>query len=214
MAGIFDNPRVQGWTAIGISACALLLTIDQARQTRDQAMRSVRPLCIAHFYQSKEAMQIDIDNGGLGPAQLRWAEVSVGGEQQRSWEEVFKKLGIKIFPRDGQEKQNTTALAGLMIPAGTSKTFVKAYFIEAGAEQTEEYLKQHASYINSLRNRVRIEFCYCSMYDECFYVEIGGSRNGLVELSHREGCKLIRPQVFGTPDDHFQFEPLDEKLLK
>ena len=82
------------WTPIIIALCALLLTIYQGGQTRLHNQLSVKPNLTSSFFYNDKSVGYTLDSRGLGPAIIKWVEVSVDGEAKGNWSEVESALSL------------------------------------------------------------------------------------------------------------------------
>lgn len=158
------------WTAdtwIGLSAaviagCALVLSICEgvARRTHDRL--SVYPEVQLGFYHAKDWAGWKLANVGLGPARIRWFEVTVDGKPQPHWRAVADALGLPL-PRShyfSVPHRNTILQLG------------ETYLFRVDGPVLIESLR-------AARDRVALRICYCSLYGECW--EQRGQGEGPVE---------------------------------
>jgi hypothetical protein len=113
------------------------------------------------FFFTKEGSGWMLANAGLGPAIVRWFTVYVDNEPQRTWNDVLKKLDIGttlfefnvVYPGD---------------PIRPGETGGRIFWIAPGPQSDA---------LTAKRGRVRLEICYCSIYEECWKLTtVFGSR--------------------------------------
>ena len=155
--------RVAQWSSLAalvISGLALGLGVYQTRLMQTQARASVWPYVVLGFNfndQGEHAgFELHVENNGVGPAILRSVHVSFDGTPVRHWSEVFAKLaehGSKV-------EASLSGLHAVVIPPSTNReTAVTAFHLldlDKGKRMFEA------------RERLAIEICYCSIYDDCW----------------------------------------------
>ena len=140
--------------SIIIALCSLFLTIDQACLARNQQRLSVRPAIHLDF-QFKEGSDagIILSNRGLGPARIKSLTLTLDGKPQGSWTAVLR--AINALPASGTVTfgriPNDT-----VYPVGYEELLIKT----DGASSASAFRKAF--------DRMRIEACYCSLYNECW----------------------------------------------
>lgn len=148
-----------------VAACALGLTVYQARSTDYQNRLSVVP----QLEFTEEAppsggnVEIYIENNGLGPARITGMEATVGNQFTRfkselDWSALSKKLDavgiamseaeVSTLPINAYIRSQQKLLL-LRIPVGS--------------------IAERAAVRKSLDN-LNLNFCYCSLYGDCFDV--------------------------------------------
>ena len=149
----------QHWTAltaIVISVCALVLSIDSARQDREHKRLSVRPVISISFSYTDDGAGFRARNVGLGPAIVKWFTVYVDDIPRSSWTDVRAALGMTDTDfRFGLFHQE-------MIYQPDSQSATVFWYTN----------RESAQQLIANRRRIRTEICYCSLYDEC-WVDVG-----------------------------------------
>lgn len=171
-----------GAVLIGVSA--LSVSAYQASIMREQQRMSVWPhvaLWNSNVDPSGKSSyyEIALQNEGVGPARLQSVEVLVDGQSVGSWGEAL----VKLKPKDAQGQAGeiwTSTLNNRVLPAGNKAI---GLHLQNGWQ---------AEVLDKERSRVRIRFCYCSIYNECTLVDEGKD----VEQQAVEACP--------TPDLPFE----------
>jgi hypothetical protein len=145
--------------AVGISLMALVVGFYQARIAERQAHASVWPyLTIGYnLYDRGEnrGFTWTVDNSGLGPALIQSVVVSLDGKPVRRWEDVTAVLGLK---KDFEH--TTSSVRGRVLPPNSNRdTTIQAIRVFA-LPDAEAFWKA--------RERLQMDVCYCSVYQECW----------------------------------------------
>lgn len=151
--------KVNIWAPIIIALIALFVAIDQGYQTRKHNKLSVQPVVgIVFEYTAQGGAGWNYKNSGLGPAIIKDFEVKVDAEIVPDWKVVIKKLGLfsSVEPRPGIEF--SAFRKGTIVKEDNSR---KVFWVQPGLYSQKLF-----------QNYSRVEFysCYCSVYEECWYV--------------------------------------------
>lgn len=106
-----------------------------------------------------EQLTFDLLNRGVGPARLRWSEISVGGEPVQSLREF---LGV-CCKLDKLDAAVSSGLKERVLGAGEWMRIVRIPR-EGLPEGVWEAL-------DAKRNSVRYRACYCSVLDDCWVLD-------------------------------------------
>ncbi len=145
--------------AIGLSVLAVVVSFYQARIAERQAHASVWPyLSIGYSIYDQGDQQgfaWNVDNNGLGPALIRSVTVSVDGLPRKRWVDVIAALGLQPgFLR------TTSSLGGRVLPPNINReTTVAAIRVLSLPE---------AKVFAQAVERLKMDICYCSVYEECW----------------------------------------------
>jgi hypothetical protein len=146
--------------AIAISALALALGIYQTRLMQTQARASVWPYLALGFRYNADGFSLYVRNNGVGPAAVRSVHVSIDDRPARHWSDVLQP----ILPQVDSIEMQVSALKGVVIPPSLNReTDVDAMSLKAGAV---------ADAMFKAANRLKIDVCYCSIYDECWIAHL------------------------------------------
>ncbi len=156
------SDRIVSISAVVVASCALFVSLFQSCETIQHQKLSVLPRIgfEKNFWRGAKSIGIKVMNQGVGPArvdrfQVHVDNVAVKGRGGEMWENALGILGIDepwvdfFYPYEGEYWQHG---------------FVE---IMLGAEQSE-YSKEKFSRLEEAVNRVNIEICYCSFYEECW----------------------------------------------
>jgi hypothetical protein len=146
-------------SAVAIALCAFVFTVMESKRNRDFHRRQSFPQMIATFYYTDEKAGFALASQGLGPANLKWFQVSVNGEPVSHWGEMFEKLGIEhgnryhfLIPRIGWRSNKSLS-----------------WIVSINSEDPNYKLfKERVS-------AVELSGCYCSVYDECWIFRSGST---------------------------------------
>lgn len=148
------------WTSIAavlIALCALMLSVYEGYNSRQHQRLSVRPYVRFSFYYDNKGAHFTLDNWGLGPAQLQWFQISVDNKPRKSWREVIRALGMG----DNVNFEQSIPAMGVMMPPSSIGKPVKILSVPTG--KSKELLIRNF-------NRVKLEACYSSLYNEYWIV--------------------------------------------
>jgi hypothetical protein len=119
-------------------------------ETRKFYRYSLRPFVSVSFYFSRDGAGWTMTRGGVGPSILKSFVVKVDDKEKYSWDEVSKSLGLSDDYTYLNPTLDLTYLPG----------FVNDIFWFKSKNDMTKLSLNH--------NRVTIELCYCSFYDECW----------------------------------------------
>ncbi|MBB5517893.1 hypothetical protein [Amphiplicatus metriothermophilus] len=137
---------------------ALYAALNEADAVRKQQQAAVWP------YVGIGSMDLDLETGaeifqrvalnsGIGPARIAAFRVTVDGASQKTWKEAVAALtGDRNIP------VVTGSISGRVIRPGEMIEMVTVRGDAAAA-------------INSAHSRLRVEACYCSVFDSCWLVD-------------------------------------------
>lgn len=112
----------------------------------------------------------DLRNAGLGPARAEWLKLSLDGKPLPDWASLLKAL------RDEAAASGDPAGAAAI---GNWSTSDVPMFVQGGSSlqllrwpRTEENAPIW-TFINKIRarDRLRVQTCYCSIFDECWIAD-------------------------------------------
>jgi hypothetical protein len=139
-----------------------------------------------------QILSLDILNRGVGPAHEKSLRVKVDGQYAAS---VDALIAASLTPDQAAEVQKARDDSVLVI----TKNNVKHRFVPGGAEQmifrtirTPENAR-FWDLLDDAQKKWSIEFCYCSVFDECWYVA-----NKWAEPEPVKQCTRDEPNEF-TP---------------
>jgi hypothetical protein len=150
---------IAAMSAVVIGACALVVAFFEVRIMRADQRASVLPMVELN----RKTLRTDSDvtqlaftaeNVGIGPASVVDFRVFVDGRPTTTWGDAVREL----LGRDESIKYSNSTIMGRVIPAGRTIDM----FSMSGTELT--------SYVNANIDRLEIEACYCSVFNECWTV--------------------------------------------
>jgi len=158
--------RLSANASVIIAACSMVIALVaaglsgySAYLTREHDRLSVRPKLLFTFAYDGTGAGWKIVNMGLGPARIRGFRVLINGVEQKAadkeefWTVIARGLNLPAETN----YQFTNPRVDEMIPV--EQTMTLCWVNKGPASQTLE-----AQYKN-----VGLEFCYCSIYDECWF---------------------------------------------
>ncbi len=145
-------------SAVLIGVCALAVSLYQATIMREQSqlMRehqraSVWPNVAVENSYTGDDFQLRLVNTGIGPAKIGAVRVTFDDEPLQTWTELIRR----VYParRIGYYHSK---VGDRVLPAGD---FEKVFAVSEDA--VADSLQTHIE-------RLAVEICYCSVYDECW----------------------------------------------
>jgi hypothetical protein len=172
------------WGALFVAVLALLLSVWTARSDQHHKSLSVRPrLLIESFYDEADLKNQKrgwrLHNKGLGPAVVRVFEVYVDDKPQTTWEAFASSLGLP-------ELRSLTHRIGILYSDGIVPAPTVLELFAVGDSAAPDSVARQTG-------RVRMDLCYCSLYDECW--RVSSVRDPVYRQSHVAvaGCDLPKP---------------------
>ena len=166
------NTMLTRRTVLRTAALALVVSLWSAYEDRRHKRLSVRPQMTITFIFNATDAGWTLTNSGLGPAIIQRFEVYVDDKPNESWDTFADSLGLTPPRSFGFGNPASFEIVPALAPSGWLFT------VKAGS-----------GYDVVLKNweRVRMELCYCSLYDECWLVSTRrGSRKTI------SSCELPR----------------------
>ena len=146
-----------GLSALLVSLVAVIVSVYSAYIDRAYARSSVWPrLTLSKSDYLKDGVPIyeyRIENAGTGPAIIKYAYVSVDNTYFKYWYQVFEHFELDM--------QNVTQ-------SHISTRVVPAYQSFAAQSTHNTDFMPHWRKVDE---KIDIELCYCSIYDECWRVD-------------------------------------------
>lgn len=145
---------------IFIAAVALYAALTESEAVRRQTAASVWPYVQLsvddHLSTDAALFELSLTNSGVGPAHIRAMRVTIGGRAMLTW------------------KDAVLAVVGTDAPA-FSQTFANNRVFRPG-ERVTIFGTRAPVLVRALREAVvnesaGVEYCYCSIFDECWTVD-------------------------------------------
>jgi hypothetical protein len=174
-----QRARLAQWgsiAALAISAFALAIGAYQTRLMQTQARASVWPYVVIGYSYSdggdRPGFDLHVENNGVGPAIVRSVQVRLDDKPVQHWTDVLGALvgrGMTVQAR-------FAGLSGSVIPPSTNReTAVSAMYV---ADAAVAKLFYHSV------DRLAIDICYCSIYDDCWVTHWRSPRSEPVGACH------------------------------
>jgi hypothetical protein len=148
--GRFSPEMITAIAAVVIGVGAIGVSLYETTLVRQQLKGSAWPNVEGGYSFSADAFRYFLTNTGVGPARIQHAEVSVDGEPVVDWAEFFQRLGLDVT------RYVTSYVARGALPPGA----VHEILVLDSDQPIDE--------LYELQDRVRIQLCYCSVYDDCW----------------------------------------------
>jgi hypothetical protein len=150
-----------GVSAVVIGVCALGVSLYETSLMREEQRAAVIPLVelsrsyyLEHDNAEGERVRLDLNiaNVGIGPARVSDFQVRVDGQPQATWGETIQAL----IGRDQAVSYVQSTINGRTIPPDRSIKMLQLEDSDVAREILAEF------------NRLEIEACFCSVFDECW----------------------------------------------
>lgn len=174
-----QRTRIAQWgsiAALAISALALAVGAWQTRLMQTQARASVWPYVVIGYNYGdsgdRPGFDLHVENNGVGPAIVRSVQVRLDDKPVRHWTDVMGDLvghGITV-------RADFAGLSGSVIPPSTNRqTAISAVYISDAAVAKTFY---------EAVDRLAVDICYCSIYDDCWIAHWQSRRSEPVAACH------------------------------
>lgn len=141
-------------------AVALYAALNESRAVRDQTAASVWPYVQIMIYDTDDGstarFALSLENVGVGPARMRGVELLLGGDVVRTWDEATASL-VDEEMLVGVDFGRTSVGTRVLSPGETVMAFQTTHRELSLAMQAAAYGGQ-----------VSLQYCYCSIFDECW----------------------------------------------
>lgn len=155
----WNTELVVAVSAVAIGVCTMLVYIYQARIMSKQMHAAVWPFIQTNLSETNTSIVLKVNNKGVGPAIVKKAFVIVNGERYADTQANLDSVGYKLTGKKGL-LNGYTNIEGRVISANE-----EIRFIEISDSVSLRLFKQAMS-----QNSIRIEICYCSVYNDCWKV--------------------------------------------
>ena len=181
-------------TALVTSICSIVIAIHHGHTMEKLVQANSIPYLIGGFStattEGDEVLSLDFLNRGVGPAHERSLRVTVDGQYARS----FNELVAKSLPPD-QAAEVAKARADKIIRVLQNN--VRTRFVGAGQPQMVFRIARTPEnarlwdLLDKAQGRWDIEYCYCSVFDDCWAV-----KGKFSEPKPTEECTRDEPHEF------------------
>lgn len=164
------------YSALVIALVALGVSIWQGYLTLRQNHLAVRPLLfsVADFTRGAEESGLILTNRGYGPALLIESQISVDGNPKQP----MTHEGWRVVLREGGMSTVAQTVSWSLEPGFVLETGNPFQLIGLKADDDDlEHLEALKQFVAS---KLRVEICYCSLYDECQRMTFTGNRTTIV----------------------------------
>ena len=145
--------------ALLISTLTAAAAMYQGHLIANQLSVTVWPYLSYRMTTSNAYVELAVENVGVGPAIIRGAVLYIDGAKQPSLASAIRRLGYVKGTNDTVTLSSVTA--GDVIRAGDAITIARV--------QSNSFAAKAAT----MRPRVRIETCYCSILSQCWMARTG-----------------------------------------
>lgn len=137
-------------SAVFIGVCAIGVSLYETSLIRQAQKGSVWPALGGGYSYNQDGFSYLLENSGVGPAIIEYIILSVDDEPVDTWSQFFEKLDVDVT-----NYLVTQASGRIISPQST----VDILFIPPS-----KIIDQ----IADQQSRVKVEVCYCSVYDDCW----------------------------------------------
>lgn len=163
-----SGPPIVSLLAIGLSICALLVSVFEVSAIRDEVRFQVWPFVSVGTGYSSEGFQVRLENKGVGPAKIRAIEYSWDGQpvQAERRSDVLNELVRRAV---GDEEAFDYGFYRMSDPEGG---------VMSADESTSLFAVPWTDTTRVLADRwgrsLFVTVCYCSVYEDCWVAELNG----------------------------------------
>lgn len=153
---------VVAYGAAVVALAALGVSIWQGMLTREHNRLSVLPVLFAHsdFTLGTEDSGLFLANRGGGPAILKASTISVNGGKPRE----MNADGWQTILREGGVSRSAATISWRFERGAVVDPHDPILVLRLDNGGTADELRELTKFV---RNDLRMEFCYCSLYEEC-----------------------------------------------
>lgn len=145
-----------------IAVVALFAAFQESAAVRKQTAGAVWPylqLQTTDFQRGDEAgMTVAFSNTGVGPAKVRHLRVSLDGRPVGGWDALFEGLGLAGRPSFARD----FIVQRVLLPGETVRIL-----------DTRDPALVRALLAAVAKERIDVQACYCSIFDDCWLAETG-----------------------------------------
>ena len=172
-----------GWVGVVIALCALGGSLYNAYLDLQYKRLSSQPHLEISFYTTKDGAGWMLCNFGLGPAVVQWFAAYVDGKYQVRWHDIETILG-----GPGGPFEVGTVVPGQYLLPGSIPG--KLFWVSS---------PERSAIIAANWQRVRLEACYCSIYDECWKVTNAARSNEQMDCRGADPIPRLGPTMSAPP---------------
>lgn len=144
------------WISLGamiIAFAGVLLTVREGNENREHNRLMVSPRVEISYDFTLQDLGFNLMSVGLGPAVVKWFEVTVDNKPQESWRETLTSLGI-----GNTQYGFSVPNPGLLYSVGETHPLLKL-----NSNSPEGHI------FDSKMGEIELRLCFCSMYkDDCY----------------------------------------------
>ena len=160
-------------SALLVSLITAVATIHSAMTSQQYARASLWPNLVVGMSYNENGFSYLAMNRGTGPAKLQYMQVTYAGQPIKSWGELVSKLPGEV-KNTGQSQ-----LVGATI---TANQMLEGFILKDPA---------NARAMFALADNIKINACYCSVYDECWMYQEEHNQNTPIDA-----CPVNSPDAF------------------
>ena len=183
-------------TAVAAVVVAILQTQvmhDEAALEREHARLSVQPSILVYAHSSVGdsggSFAFGMINQGLGPAVVEGFSVEIDGETGVNWAQAIAlatngSVQLRGEKRNVRDISESSINDGMIIPAGND---IRPIDLGTNTEV--------AALLRPVSDKIKVSFCYCSLYNECW-----SANNKKTRPTKVENCQAFQNNIFNTLD--------------
>lgn len=159
-----------GATALLVSVVSLYVALHHGRTMEKLVQANSFPNVESDFSIRDDApsggvlLQLTLRNTGVGPARIETLAMSAGGVPLASLGDLVSTLTAAAQQDNFSARVGIESVVGSLIGAGRQTHLLQAQFDDAAI-----WFKP----VLSTANKIEMQVCYCSVFDECFMVRTG-----------------------------------------
>lgn len=173
--------------ALAVSLTSLAVSVKTCSESDEHRRITLRPVIWAAYSSQLDQAGWMYGNSGMGPALMKSFKVTVDGMPVQGYCEMMEKLG---------RTQRIGANLSAAYPGGYFSTDKREQYLFVVHNQNyanrEEAFQRDKAWLNSNRDRVEFQLCYCSEYGDCW------TRSSLREPPSPGPCSDEEPVTFSA----------------
>ncbi len=157
------SPTITSIASVVIALCAFMLSIIEAKTSREHDKLSVMPSLNVSSHYNDEGTHINIRNVGLGPAVIGKVLIELDGEEISNWRVFAEKNNISF-----ENVIYSNFHPDTFFPA--EPRTIKLFGLKPGHTD-------HDRFRDDIVKRTNYYICYCSIYKDCWVSSLNRSRH-------------------------------------
>jgi hypothetical protein len=173
-----NSEKAVAWLGLIVAVFAVGIGVYDSHKNRLHNRLTVQPLLGFVIEDQPNQLELYFINQDVGQALLHWTRIYYDGDLQETWTELLQKV-----PRlDSATMPIVRTMKGIWtIPPNDKLLMMKVPDFD---------IKR----LNEFTRRIRVETCYCSIYNECYLYELSKAPDGVLLVVNDKSCSVGVPR--------------------